>query len=243
MTGVRDGWVTLPTGARIHYERASEGDPLLPLHGIASSTQVWRRLIPQLARGHDVIAIDLPGCGMLTSGSSISGQAVSALDRLGMCLFPALIIWGRNDGVFPVAHAERAARLVPHARLVLLDDCGHFPQFEAADGFGSALAAWLEEARPERLDLAALRQRLDRPQLQDLPDQPAEHDDDEAEDDEPPRGDATPGVGLPADADEEEGAAGEPGGHRHAGADGGEGDADDAQQAEAHQLSMPRALA
>jgi pimeloyl-ACP methyl ester carboxylesterase len=344
VNAVRDGWVTLPTGARIHYQRAGEGEPLLLLHGIASSTQVWRRLIPRLAEGHDVIAVDLPGCGrshkpdsdysvgtqtasiryvldalgvdlvtvighslggavamsfayhypervgrmalvssaglgremhlllrlatlpvvprrllsllasrrlrvlgralqatmdglgfellflhrsrhradidelldrfedpavqraffgMLTSGSGISGQAVSALDRLGMCLFPVLIIWGRNDGVFPVVHAERAARLVPHARLVLLDDCGHFPQLEAADGLGSAFAAWLEETRPERLDLEALRRRLDGPRDQELPDQPAQHHHDEPEDDQPPRGDPAPGVELPADADEE----------------------------------------
>ena len=117
--------------------------------------------------------------GMLASGSSISGQAVSALDRLGMCLFPMLIVWGRNDGIFPVAHAERAARLIPHARLVILDGCGHFPQLEAAGPFGSALASWLEETRPERLDLAALRQRLAGPRHQELPDHPAQHDDGE----------------------------------------------------------------
>ncbi|HEY2702151.1 MAG TPA: alpha/beta hydrolase [Candidatus Dormibacteraeota bacterium] len=384
MTGLRDGQVTLPTGARIYYQRAGEGDPLLLLHGIASSTQVWRRLIPALAERHDVIAIDLPGCGrshkpesdysvgtqtasiryvldalgvdlatvvghslggavamsfayhypervgrmaligsaglgremhlllrlatlpvvprrllsllasprlrllargleaamdrlgvepllphrsrhrsdvdelldrfgdpavqraffgMLASGSSISGQAVSALDRLGMCLFPVLIVWGRNDGIFPMAHAERAARLIPHARLVVLDDCGHFPQLEAPGPFGSALATWLEETRPERLDLAALRRRLDGPRDEQLPDRAAQHDDDEPQDHQPPRGDAALGVGFPAHPDHEEGAAGELGGHRHAGAHHGEGDADDPQDAEPHQLSMPRALA
>ncbi len=387
MSVVRDGWVTLPTGARIHYQRAGEGEPLLLLHGIASSTRVWTRLIPTLARAHDVIALDLPGCGrshkpendysvgtqtasiryvldalgvdlvtvighslggavamsfayhypervgrmalissaglgremhlllrlatipvvprrvlsllasprlrvlgraiqvamdrlgielmfldrsrqrtdieellvhfedpasqraffgMLTSGSSISGQAVSALDRLGMWLFPVLIVWGSRDGVFPVAHAERAAELVSHARLVVLEGCGHFPQFEATEGLVSALTTWLEETRPERLDLDALRRRLDRQQEQQgegLPCHPAENHDDEPQDHQPPGGDAAPGVRLPAHPDHEEGAAGEPGGHRHAGADHREGDADDPQDAEPHQLSMPRALA
>ena len=375
MTEVRDGWVTLPTGARIYFRRAGRGDTVLLLHGIASSTQVWRRLIPTLARHHDVIAIDLPGCGrshkpesdysvgtqtasiryvldalgvdlvtvaghslggavamsfayhypervgrmaligsaglgremhlllrlatlpvvphrlvsvllsrrlrglrrvldtavgrvvpnpllphgarhrgdieelldrfedpavrraffgMLSSGSSISGQAVSALDRLGMCLFPVLILWGRDDAVFPVAHAHRAAGLIPHSRLVLLDGCGHFPQLEAAEAFTSALTTWLRDTRPQRLDLAV---------VSELTDDPAQHHDDQAQDHQSPRCHPTPGVGLPANPHDEEEAAGEAGGDGHARADEREDDADEAQKAQAHQFSMPRALA
>jgi pimeloyl-ACP methyl ester carboxylesterase len=93
---------------------------------------------------------------VLQSASSIGGQAISALDRIGLALFPVLIVWGRQDGIFPVAHAERAAALIPNARLVVLEDCGHFPQIEATTGLLGALTSWLSETEPQRIDVGAL---------------------------------------------------------------------------------------
>ncbi|MGA7988458.1 MAG: alpha/beta fold hydrolase [Candidatus Dormiibacterota bacterium] len=93
---------------------------------------------------------------MLRSASSIGGQAISALDRIGLALFPVLIVWGRQDGIFPVAHAERAAALIPNARLVVLEECGHFPQIEATAGLLAALTSWLSETKPQRIGVGAL---------------------------------------------------------------------------------------
>jgi pimeloyl-ACP methyl ester carboxylesterase len=93
---------------------------------------------------------------MLRSASSIAGQAVSALDRLSLASFPMLIIWGRQDAIFPVAHAERAKELVPQARLVVLDNCGHFPQLEATAAFNGALLDWLQETQVQPVDMRTL---------------------------------------------------------------------------------------
>jgi pimeloyl-ACP methyl ester carboxylesterase len=93
---------------------------------------------------------------MLRSASSIAGQAVSALDRLGLATFPMLIVWGREDGVFPVEHALRAKEAVPQARLVVLDNCGHFPQIEATSEFNATLLDWLAETEPQPVDARTL---------------------------------------------------------------------------------------
>jgi pimeloyl-ACP methyl ester carboxylesterase len=287
---ISEGWVTMPTGARVHYRRAGEGAPILLLHGIAHSCRAWDRVVVPLAERYDVIALDLPGCGlsdkpdtdyslgsqavavrfvldelgldvvtavghslgggvamtlsyhypervgrlalvssgglgkelhpifrmatlpwapeyvmrgifhplaraprnalttmftratgdpfffnphghrdemeellqtmeqpearraflsMLRSASSIAGQAVSALDRLGLASFPILIVWGREDHVFPLRHAERAAEVVPQAKLVILEKCGHFPQLEATSTFTNELLDWLGETEPQ----------------------------------------------------------------------------------------------
>jgi pimeloyl-ACP methyl ester carboxylesterase len=43
---------------------------------------------------------------------------------------PALLIWGRQDPVVPLALARRLAGELPRARLIVLDDCGHLPTEE-----------------------------------------------------------------------------------------------------------------
>ncbi|HEX2396539.1 MAG TPA: alpha/beta hydrolase [Solirubrobacteraceae bacterium] len=62
-----------------------------------------------------------------------------------------LLIWGRSDKVVPVPYGERLAELIPQARLVVVEECGHSimleqPQavLEAARGHlraGAAAAA------------------------------------------------------------------------------------------------------
>ena len=50
--------------------------------------------------------------------------------RLKMIDVPALVIWGRKDGVVPLRLGKRLARDLPNARLVVIDHCGHAPHEE-----------------------------------------------------------------------------------------------------------------
>lgn len=52
---------------------------------------------------------------------------------------PALVIWGKQDRVFPVEHAERAIALLPQSELLLVDGCGHYPHWEHPDVFAAAV--------------------------------------------------------------------------------------------------------
>ncbi len=54
-------------------------------------------------------------------------------DELQRIKVPTLVLWGRKDTHFPVAHGERAARLVPNARLEILEDTGHLVHWERPD--------------------------------------------------------------------------------------------------------------
>src|SRR2546423_1572190 len=47
----------------LEHFRAGRGDPLVLIHGIGLYWGVWEPVLPQLAAGHDVIALDLPGFG------------------------------------------------------------------------------------------------------------------------------------------------------------------------------------
>ena len=51
------------TIAGLNVERRGSGPPLLLIHGLGHRWQMWTPLLDDLARDHDVAAVDLPGFG------------------------------------------------------------------------------------------------------------------------------------------------------------------------------------
>ena len=51
-------------------------------------------------------------------------------DRLPGLLPPALFLWGDRDRLVPSSFARHVADCLPDAGSVVLEDCGHVPQFE-----------------------------------------------------------------------------------------------------------------
>jgi pimeloyl-ACP methyl ester carboxylesterase len=47
----------------------------------------------------------------------------------------SLIVWGRDDRIVPCQHGELLARMIPHARLSLIDGAGHTPMRERRETF------------------------------------------------------------------------------------------------------------
>jgi len=66
------------------------------------------------------------------------------LEALRSVQVPTLVIVGEQDAAF-VAHSERMAKAIAGARLAVIADAGHSPQFENPDGWWSALASFLDE--------------------------------------------------------------------------------------------------
>lgn len=56
---------------------------------------------------------------------------------------PTLVIFGQQDGIVPVSDGQLAARLIPNNRLVLIDECGHFPMYEQPQHYREALLPFL----------------------------------------------------------------------------------------------------
>ncbi len=69
----------------------------------------------------------------------------SIVDRLPTIAVPTLIIWGRQDRVLPVSEAQMASERIPHAELMIFEECGHVPQIECADKFNAAVLEFLDE--------------------------------------------------------------------------------------------------
>lgn len=74
----------------------------------------------------------------------IGGQRNFFLDKLPRITVPTLIIWGREDKYFPIAHAQTAHKLIKNSRLYELEACGHIPQLEKPDNFNQLVLEFLK---------------------------------------------------------------------------------------------------
>jgi 3-oxoadipate enol-lactonase len=50
-------------GNNLYYEEHGEGDPLIFIHGLGSSTQDWESQVPEFSKSYRVITLDLRGHG------------------------------------------------------------------------------------------------------------------------------------------------------------------------------------
>jgi pimeloyl-ACP methyl ester carboxylesterase len=64
--------------------------------------------------------------------------------RLNELRIPVQLIWGADDPLFPVAHAERAHSLIERSRLAVISGAGHTPQAERPEEFNRVLGRFLD---------------------------------------------------------------------------------------------------
>lgn len=83
----------------------------------------------------------------LRVGVSLLGQRAqfvrSIVDNLSKISCPTLIIWGEQDRIIPVAHAQVAKNRILNAELQILDPCGHMPHFERPEDFNQLILEFL----------------------------------------------------------------------------------------------------
>ncbi len=66
-------------------------------------------------------------------------------ERIGAISCPTQLIWGREDIVTPPNAALEFKKLIPDARLLWLDQCGHAPMLEQPEAFADALIDFIDE--------------------------------------------------------------------------------------------------
>ena len=66
--------------------------------------------------------------------------------RLAGLKQPVLLVWGREDGLTPLAReGEKFKRELPAAQWLVFDGCGHVPQVEKAAEFNAAVLKFLSQ--------------------------------------------------------------------------------------------------
>jgi pimeloyl-ACP methyl ester carboxylesterase len=73
------------------------------------------------------------------------GRVLRPLDR------PALVVWGRHDPYLKVEQAELQRETFPSAEVVVLNDSGHWPMWDAPDELASAVVPFLKRQLAQAL--------------------------------------------------------------------------------------------
>jgi pyruvate dehydrogenase E2 component (dihydrolipoamide acetyltransferase) len=123
-------------------DEQGDGEPLVLLHGVATSRLIWRRVLAPLALRRRVIAVDVPGFGEsepVGPGFELEQVADRLVDGLGLDRFD--LVGHSLGGAVAVATAARHPAAV--RRLVLVSPAGLAPRATRA---AAALGAAAERA-------------------------------------------------------------------------------------------------
>lgn len=127
-------------------------------HGVATFHELSKQLTDPLASpAHRRVVRDRPGyqdfCDRKALGAAGAMRIAmyprfldqpDRLVRLADIAVPTLVVVGAEDAAF-LEHSRRMAAAIPAARLVVIPDAGHAPQFENAPAWWRAVRTFLEE--------------------------------------------------------------------------------------------------
>lgn len=83
-----------------------------------------------------------PDCFLRQQNAMIN--RVDQRDSLAAIPCPTIVIHGREDQSWPLENGEQLARLIPGARLSVIESCGHFPTLDRPTETTEVLRAWLQ---------------------------------------------------------------------------------------------------
>jgi pimeloyl-ACP methyl ester carboxylesterase len=91
------------------------------------------------------------------------GQVVTMTDRAYLTeTMPLCVVWGRDDRVIPVRHADVARVLAPGSRVEVFPNSGHFPHKDHPDRFTKVVTDFVRSTQPSVHDREQVRRLLER---------------------------------------------------------------------------------
>ena len=84
---------------------------------------------------------------IIRTGVSLKGldPELIFIDQLEEIKAPILLLWGRNDKIVPVHHAEHAAKHFENIKSHIFERCGHWPHMEFPEEFNSLVEDFCAE--------------------------------------------------------------------------------------------------
>ena len=140
-------------GAHVRYvdEGQGKGAPVVMIHGFASSLNAWDGVLPEVAKNHRVIALDLKGFGWTDrprgdySPEAQADLVAALLDERGVREPVALVAhsWGSSVALaFAMRHPERVRRIAIYDGWVYAEQLPTFFLWARASSLGELLF-WL----------------------------------------------------------------------------------------------------
>ena len=150
-------------GVHVRYREAGSGPAVVLVHGYSASSDSWLGVIPAVAVGHRVIAVDLKGFGWTSRPDGDYSPAAQAklvwavLDKLGVT--DVAIVghsWGSSVALeMAVAQQARVRRVALYDAYVYDDQVPSFFRWAEKPGLGEALfGLYYDERMEDRVPLA-----------------------------------------------------------------------------------------
>jgi len=145
-------------GNTLHYSSAGEGPPVVMLHGLGGTSNVWHGVVAGLQQHHHCVAVDLRGHGRSQGRGkfSIEGWAKDVQRLIAHLELPPVTLVGHSMGTLV---AQELARTEPDIvdELVLVGGISYFEPAVAAgylqraddveaDGLDRFVDGWIEGA-------------------------------------------------------------------------------------------------
>jgi pimeloyl-ACP methyl ester carboxylesterase len=135
---------TLPGLGRLFSAPSKSGLAMLCKQAVYDSKLITDEIVEEFYQ-----MATLPGAAEATlnvgrSNFNIWGQFYQSIaKRLQTIAAPTLIIWGRQDPMVPVTHAQNAAKMIPNAQLEIIEECGHWSSIEHPQKFNQLVLKFL----------------------------------------------------------------------------------------------------
>ena len=140
-------------GARIHYQRAGSGRPLVLIHGLVGSAKNWRRNIGDLAHDATVYAIDLVNMGESDRVPGLDASLEATADIVAHWMqavgldeadIAAVSHGGAVAMMLAARHPQRVGKLILFAPANPFCNLGH----QLIDFYTSPFGAWAAHLIP-----------------------------------------------------------------------------------------------
>jgi pimeloyl-ACP methyl ester carboxylesterase len=160
-------------GVRLHYVEEGKGPLILFLHGFPEFWYAWKDLLPEFAKDHRAVAVDMRGYNLSSMPEAVDAYQVPILvedvralaEKLGAKKF---VLVGHDWGgvvawAFAAAHPEMLEKLViinaPHPA-VFARELANNPDQQKASAYFNLFTSPVAEATLSQNDFAILQQSV-----------------------------------------------------------------------------------
>jgi pimeloyl-ACP methyl ester carboxylesterase len=166
----REGYAEV-NGVRLHYVQAGKGPLILFLHGFPEFWYAWKDLLPEFAKDHTAVALDMRGYNLSSMPDIVNAYQIPILVEDIRALAEKLcakrfVLVGHDWGgviawEFAAAHPEMLEKLViinaPHPA-VFARELANNPEQQKASAYFNFFNSPLAEAALSQNDYAGLQQ-------------------------------------------------------------------------------------
>jgi len=93
---------------------------------VIASRQAIYQLPGFVGAMRDILALQDP---------EVRARNIITTEEYGEIDAPTLVLWTSDDPTADVSEGRRIASMIPNAEFVVMDDCGHWPQYERPEEF------------------------------------------------------------------------------------------------------------